>query len=88
MIICLAITLLTLTWVEKPVVPRAGGDGRGIPARRAGAFSVIRFLTRVTDLLAPNAGAPDARTLRGEVAAGGESRRQDPRATELIEGPT
>jgi hypothetical protein len=73
MIICLAITLLTLTWVEKRVVPRAGGDGRGVPTRRAGAFSVIRFLTRVTDLLAPR--------------TGGETRRQDPRATELREGP-
>ena len=50
----------------------AGGAGRGIPARRAGASPVTSALG------AEDAGVPAARTLRGGVVAGGETRRQDP----------
>ena len=56
----------------------AGDAGRGIPARRAGASAVIAFL-------APLAGAPAARTLRGGVAAGGETRRQDPKSVNVCD---
>jgi hypothetical protein len=46
----------------------AGDAGRGLPARRAGATAVTSAFG------AEDAGAPAARTLRGGVVAGGETR--------------
>src|SRR5262245_34941809 len=58
---------------ERRVAHRAGGGGRGLPTRRAAAFSVILFFAAVTVFLA-------ART-------SGETRRRDPREMFFPEDP-
>jgi hypothetical protein len=75
-----------VTWVEKQVVPSNGGAGRGVPTRRAGPGPQrarvrvgVGDASHVTSALgAEDDGVPAARTLRGGVAAGGETPRQDP----------